>query len=147
MLRQCSVEDITEERVTREHGHLVICMHFYPRYLKKEKRDEYIHKLAPDEKLLKDFNTMKTKLSDHNAAFRVVRYEEKFRLQPEVLDELKRLSDLSQTKDVFLACLCGTSERCHRDLLLMVAAHKYKAPTEKLRFSYPIFGKRLEKNF
>lgn len=147
MLRQCSIDDITEGRISREKAYLVVCMHFYPRHLKKEMRDEYLHKLAPDEKLLKEFNSMKTNLADHNAAFRVVKYEEKFKLVPEALDDLKRLADLSQGKDVYLACLCGTGERCHRDLLLMVAEYKFKASVEKPRFAYPDFAKRLEKNF
>lgn len=145
MLRQCALEDITEGKITREQGYLVVCMHFYPRYLKKELRDEYQHLLAPSEALLKEFNEMKKKLGDHNAAFRVVRYEDKFRLVPEALDELKRLSELASQKDVYVACLCGTGERCHRDLLLMIAAQKFQAPTEKPRYPYPSFAKRLEK--
>lgn len=145
MLRQCSLDDITHGNITRDNGHVVVCMHYYPRFLKKELRDEYLHKLAPSEGLLKEFNAMKAKLADHNAAFRVVKYEDKFRLDDDALNDLKRLSELAHTKDVYLVCQCGPSERCHRDLLLIMAAAQFGANSDKPRLPYPTFEKRLEK--
>lgn len=144
-LKQASIEEITSGKLTREQGHIVVCMRHYPRYLKKELRDEYHHELAPDEKLFEEFQAMKKKLGgDHNAAFRLVRYEDRFRLSDEASAELRRLSELSQTKDVYLACMCGPGERCHRDLLLIYAQHCFGAPAAKPRFPYPAFERRIK---
>lgn len=153
MLKQASISDITSGKLTRapenttsEEGspYLVVCMRHYPRFLEKNARDEYVHELSPDEKLLADFNEMKRKLGDHNAAFRVVRYEQRFCLSPEAMSELKRLTELARTRDVYLICLCGPGIRCHRDLLLMIARRTFGAEwVETPRLSYSAYEKRL----
>lgn len=144
MLRQGSIDDISSGKLSRASGHLVVCMRYYPRFLKKEDRDEYVHELAPDEKLFNEFKAMQKKLSDHNVAFRLVRYEERFRLSETALAELKRLSDLARQKDVYLLCQCGPGERCHRDLLLLEAQKRFGAEIEKPRMPYPVYEKRLK---
>ncbi|MEW6056594.1 MAG: hypothetical protein AB1540_08255 [Bdellovibrionota bacterium] len=144
MLKQCSAQDLLKKKVTRANGFIVICMRHYPRYLKKELRDSYSAKLAPSEELFTEFNSLKTNLGNHNAAFRIANYESKFDLSDEGLEELKGLSQKSQVEDVYLVCQCGPGELCHRDLLLILARHYFHVETETPRFPYRNFVKRLE---
>ena len=94
---------------------------------------------------LSEFKSQDRELKDHDRAFELVRYEERFELSEEGLADLKRLSELAEERNVFLICQCGASEHCHVDLLLLIAKHRFKAKTGFLRVKYPRFEERLER--
>jgi uncharacterized protein YeaO (DUF488 family) len=144
VLYRVSVLEVKSGRISRRAGHLVIAMQYYPRFIRKEQVDEYLHSLAPARALFTEFKSRDRDLKDHNRAFEDVRYEERFRLGAEGAAELARLSELSKTRDVYLLCQCGSLERCHADLCLLMARHWFEAPTAHMRLAYPIFEKVLE---
>src|SRR6185369_9291583 len=102
MLKQGSVADVKSGRIERDKSYIVITMRFYPRFLRKEFRDEFLCELAPVTELLHDFNSAQKRLGNHNQAFPEVSYESRFDLTQKGLDHLKRLSELSKKKDVYL---------------------------------------------
>ena len=140
MLRTATVQDLTGSRVSREQGYVVVVMRRYPRGVKKLLMDKYATSLAPDEALLTDFlETRRSLAGSHNAAFEAVQYEERLHLSAEGLEDLAQLSEMSRVQDVFLVCQCRRDQRCHRDLLLLLAQARHGAEIEKLRFAYPRF--------
>ena len=146
MLKQSSTDALRDGSLTRKKGYIVVGMHHYPRGLKKDLRDEYVSALAPSDTLLHDFLEHKKTLGeDHNAAFEACRYEKRFGITAEGLGHLQRLIELSKKQDVFLCCQCRDDERCHRELLLMLAKDWYGAKIATPRFSYADFAKRLLK--
>ena len=142
MLRQASAKEIRSGEVDRRDGHIAIVMCFYPRGLRRELRDEYIRRLAPDEPLFREWKAIELK-AGHDAAFRLTRYEKRFHLGPEALEDLKRLSALAKVKDVYLVCQCAIGERCHREMLLLAAKKFFRAPADKIFHAYPDFERRL----
>src|SRR5690349_15798853 len=101
MLKKGSISDLRSGAVSRETSHVVVAMQHYPRGISKKQIDEYIHSLAPTRELLDDFHAAKEKLhGNHNAAFQTVKYEQRFTLSAEALPHLRRLAELSATKDV-----------------------------------------------
>lgn len=144
MLRQTSLSDLTSGRVSRRDGFVVIAMRRAPRYVRTPLRDLYTSHLAPDAELLNDFLAARKKLKgDHNTAFNLVCYEERFELGVEAITLLRDLADRSRAQDVYLACQCSEDERCHRDLLLILARRWFRAGIAAMRFTYPIFEKRI----
>jgi uncharacterized protein YeaO (DUF488 family) len=143
MLRKGTVDELKSGAISREAGHICVCMCHYPRGVAKALMDEYLKPLAPSAKLLKEFHDAREKLGNHNAAFQSIRYDEKFSLTAEAVEHLRRLSELSKEKDVFLVCQCGQDQRCHRELLLIAAKRWFGAKTELRKFSYPGFERRL----
>ena len=144
MLKKASVDDLKSGAITRATSYIVITMCHYPRGIRKELSDEYVKALAPDPGLLKDFqNEKKRREGSHNAAFACVHYEQRFKLEPEGIAELRRLAGLSGERDVTFVCQCAADERCHRELLLILARQWYGAKTEIRRFSYPLFERRI----
>ncbi|HEX4925864.1 MAG TPA: DUF488 family protein, partial [Bdellovibrionales bacterium] len=113
--------DIFSGKVTREDGHIVVVMRHYPRFLRREYRDEYVYALAPPRLLFEHFRLIKTETLDHAYAFKTVKYENEFWLEPEGLAALKRLAKRSEREDVFLVCQCTVGEHCHRELLMLMA--------------------------
>jgi len=147
MLRQGSVADLKSGRVSRADGHIVLAMRQHPRGVSKELRDEYVKELAPAAELLKLFLAEKRRHpGDHNYAFHAVGYERRFDLAPEALEKLKFLAERGQTQDVVFVCQCGDGERCHRELLLLLAHKLYGARTETLRFEYLVFAARIRRD-
>jgi uncharacterized protein YeaO (DUF488 family) len=144
MLRRASVSDVENERVSREKSYLVVVMRFYPRFLKRDLVDEYVRMLAPPAELFADFKTKDRKLANHNSAFYLVEYEERFDLTPEGREKLAELSELSRERDIVLICQCRDFDRCHCDLLLNWAKRCFNAEVSGLIFDYPDFLKRLE---
>lgn len=142
MLKQASIRQIQKAEVTRDQGYLVATMCFYPRGLKKELLDEYRSDLAPDRDLFKDFKQHQTEVG-HEAAFAKSQYEERFHLSRRATEHLKGLVKLSQTQDVYLACQCEIGERCHREILLMIAKQEFGAEISEIHNDYPVFQKRL----
>ena len=55
--------DVQGGRVSRDQAYLAVVMRFYPRFLKKEKVDEYIPALAPPKELFTEFKAKDRKLT------------------------------------------------------------------------------------
>ncbi|MGI9451207.1 MAG: DUF488 family protein, N3 subclade [Geminicoccaceae bacterium] len=144
MLKQASLAQIRKKELPRGGSHIVVTMRFYPRFLKKELRDEFIADLAPDRDLLKAFNDAQKRLGDHNSAFAEVDYNRRFELCQSAWQHLERLSDLSRSKDVYLACICAMGERCHREILLLVSKHFYGCQIGDVFHDYPEFMERYQ---
>ncbi len=143
MLRRMPAIDISQGRVTRTQSHIVVVMRFYPRFLPKDLRDEYIRELAPPDALFKEFKERQRKLNNHNQAFDYVHYERRFTLTPAGLKQLAKFAELARTQDVVLVCQCRDFERCHCDLLLLIARARWGAEIRGPIFSYPEFEQRL----
>ncbi len=143
MLNQCSVADIKNKTIPRESSHLVVAMRFYPRFLKKELRDEFICELAPTKELLGEFNAVQKRLGTHNEAFGEVDYERRFKLSSAGWAHLRRLVKLSETKDVYLICICDLGDRCHREMLLLMSKEDFDCKIGRVFHSYPEFMRRL----
>ncbi|HLX65302.1 MAG TPA: DUF488 family protein [Planctomycetota bacterium] len=144
MLKKGCIGDLKSGALTKTDGYLVVAMCHYPRGVKKTLIDAYAKSLAPDKKMLDDFHAERERLGgNHNAAFLSCGYQKRFTLPPEGLVELKQLADLSRERDVVLVCQCELDQRCHRELLLIMAKKWWHANTELRTFSYPEFEKRL----
>ena len=143
MLKKASVHDLKFGAISRGDSYIVITMCHYPRGVRKECIDEYVKALAPDDALLKEFLREKKKLSNHNAAFGSVKYERRFALSAVGIGHLRRLAEISRSRDVTFVCQCGLEVRCHRELLLILAKRWYGAAAEPRRYSYPDFERRV----
>lgn len=143
LLKQATIKQYKNQELQRESSHLVIAMRYYPRFLKKELRDEFLAHLAPEKQLLKEFNEAQKKLNDHNQAFAHVNYNSRFELNEMALKDLERLAELSQEKDVYLACVCKMKEMCHREILLLAAEHLFNCKIGDVYHKYPEFMKKL----
>src|SRR5205085_666184 len=91
-LKQASVAQVKKSDIPRADAHIVITMRFYPRFLKKELRDDFSCELAPTKELLHDFNAAQEKLGNHNLAFDESNYENRFELSAKGLELLKSYS-------------------------------------------------------
>ena len=116
-------------------------MCFYPRGLRRELRDEYLRCLAPDPVLFKDWQRHE-KLHGHEAAFTHSHYEDRFTLSEPALAALGRLAGLSRQRDVYLVCQCAVGERCHREILLLLAKGEFGAETGEVFHAYPRYFAR-----
>ena len=143
MLKQASVSDLIMDRVSREKAYIVITMRRYPRFVNRLLRDEYINTMSPDPVLFQDWLSAKRACGHHNPAFPKSRFEERFRINEEGFQQLERLSRFSRDRDVYLICSCKTGERCHREMVLMLAKAFFKAKVEAPRNEYPVFSERL----
>lgn len=145
MLHQATVGDLRSSALTRAMGHIAVTMRSYPRGLRKELRDEYIAALSPERALFKDFYHFKRELlgGDHNAAFHATRYQARFNLTAQAVAHLERLARMSGTRDVYLVCQCERAQRCHRELLLILAKKWFAAETGPLFNAYPEFVARI----
>jgi len=136
VLKQCSVERLRHGLVSRRDGLIVVAMRYYPRGLKKELRDEYDSFLAPSAELLRDFNRHQAE-SGHEVAFVQSRYEDRFELGARARARLEELARESRSRDVYLTCQCGMGQRCHREILLLLARALYGARIDKVYHAYP----------
>jgi uncharacterized protein YeaO (DUF488 family) len=118
-------------------------MRYYPRFLRKELRDEFICDLAPAKELLTDFNAAQKQLGDHNSSFAEVDYEQRVMFSPDALAHLERLAELSARKDVYLLCICEHGARCHREMLMLLAQKLYGCKIGEVFHKYPTFAKRI----
>ncbi len=118
-------------------------MRFYPRFLRKELRDEFICDLAPEKELLREFNAAQRQLADHNSSFAKVDYERRFALSDKALARLEELAQLSKTKHVYLCCICSYGDRCHREMLMLLAQALFGCTIGKVFHSYPDYMQRL----
>ena len=143
LLRQASVSDLISGRVSRENGYIVISMRRYPRFVNRLLRDEYVIDMSPQQELFEDWLRIKRKTEDHDAAFRLSHYEARFQLNENGLVQLLRLALLSRRKDVYLICQCHVGQRCHREMLLLLAKKWIGVSVEGPFNRYPIFERRL----
>lgn len=143
VLRQGSVSDLITDRVNREKGYVVITMRRYPRFVRRELRDEYLSTMSPDSKLHESWLSAKRRHHDHNGAFSRVHYENRFTVSPEGWADLERLCRLAKRKTVYLVCQCRVGDRCHREMLLMLAREIFNTPAEEPKNDYPDFKKRI----
>lgn len=146
MLKQASVSDLITDRVKRsKKSYVVIAMRRYPRFVNRLLRDEYLPSLASDHKLFEDWLSTKRRTANHNGAFAKVRFEDRFKLDAEGLENLRRLSELSTKKDVYLVCQCAQGLRCHREMVMLLAKHLFSTPIDEIKNSYPTFVRKISK--
>ena len=143
MIKQARVEDISNRRITRVHGRIIVVTHYYPRFLKSQLIDEYFKSLAPSRELLTEFKEAEEKLGDSNLAFEQIDYENKFWLSENGFAELQSLAIEAQTKTIYFVCHCPIGQRCHREILMVIANELYGAPVGKLHFPWEKFRARL----
>lgn len=143
MLKQASISQIKHEEIPRKNSHIVIAMRYYPRFVRKELRDEFLCCLAPEKQLLKEFNEARKQLDDHDSAFAAVDYNSRFTLGDEAMEHLERLAGVSHGSDVYLACICKVGEMCHREILLLTAKHYFSCPVGDVYHRYPEFMNKL----
>lgn|GEM_PF-720551 len=143
MLRQASVSDLITDRVNRDKGYIVITMRRYPRFVARELRDEYLHTMSPDVKLHEAWLGAKRRNHDHNGAFARVQYEHHFTVSDPGWADLQRLCRKARQRTVYLVCQCRVGDRCHREMLLLLARELFKIPAEEPKNDYPEFRKRF----
>ena len=143
MIRQATVSDVAQSRVTKSHGQIVVVTQYYPRFLKRKMIHEYLHSLAPSRELLTEFKDAEKESGEHDLAFEKIDYESKFRLGGEGKAELERLASLSKTGHVFLVCHCEVGQRCHREILMVIAKVMFDADIGKLSFSWETIRRRI----
>lgn len=142
MLTQASVAQLRSGEVSRKDGYIVVAMCFYPRGLKKDLMDEYRANLAPDRELFAEWKKFEAQ-SGHEQAFVLSHYEERFKLSAEGMESLRRLTDTSKKQKVYFVCQCQVGERCHREILLLIARKHFQAAIGPLHNEYPVFQSRL----
>ncbi|MEI6233613.1 MAG: DUF488 family protein [Planctomycetota bacterium] len=144
MLKKGCVDDLRLGALNKSSGLIVLPMCHYPRGLSKQLLDEYIKVLGPDKALLDEFHAERERLAgNHNAAFLSMKYQSKFTLSSDGIAALERITKLSSERDVYVVCQCSMDQRCHRELLLIMAKKWWGAKTELRTFSYPGFEQRL----
>src|SRR2546423_1846054 len=132
------------DRVNRDKGYVVITMRRYPRFVRRELRDEYVSTMSPDSKLHEAWLSAKRRYHDHNGAFARVNYEKRFAVSDEGWGDLDRLCRLARRKTVYFVCQCRVGDRCHREMLLLLAREIFGIPAEEPRNDYPKFRKRFD---
>jgi len=145
MLKRASIEDLKSDRLQRvpAQTYVAVAMRVYPRFLSKEKIDEYLRALSPEPRLFAEYRNLYAQHDSHETAFELVNYEERFDLNEEGMGNLARLSALAQTCDVHLICICKADQHCHVDLILLMAEHIFAASVPSLPHEYPRFRARL----
>lgn len=139
MIKQATVEDISNSRITKRHGRIVVTTRYYPRFLKRKLVDDYEGVLAPTKDLLAEFKVREDEMGgDHDGAFADVEYESKFALSESGMAKLREYVTLSETQDVYFVCHCRLGQRCHRELLLLIA-QKMGAQVGRVFLDYPVF--------
>jgi uncharacterized protein YeaO (DUF488 family) len=140
MLKQASVGQIRNGEVSRDDGYIVLAMCFFPRGFKRELRDEYLHDLAPDRVLFKEWLAYSREFG-HEEAFKKSDYENRFQLNGKARYDLRRLTE--KVGDVYLVCQCAVGERCHREMLMLAAKTLYGGNIDKVFNEYPEFLARV----
>lgn len=136
MLKQASVAQIRSGEISRQSGHIVIAMCGYPRGLKRELRDDFLPELAPTRDLLNDFKKIE-KTDGHEQAFIKSNYYSRFRLSESAGYDLRHVSELARDKDVYLVCQCEFGERCHREMLMLIARQRFGVAIAEVFHKYP----------
>jgi uncharacterized protein YeaO (DUF488 family) len=143
LIKQATVEDISNSRITKRHGRIVVVTRYYPRFLKRKLVDDYEGVLAPSKALLTEFKKREDEMGDdHDGAFEDISYESKFELSESGIAKLREYAALAATQDVYFVCHCRLGQRCHRELLLLMAK-QMGAPVGRVYMEYPIFQERF----
>jgi uncharacterized protein YeaO (DUF488 family) len=144
MLKQASVSDLIMDRVSRDKDtYIVITMRRYPRFVNRSYRDEYTAEMSPEPNLHEDWLSAKRKYNDHDGAFARSRYDKRFSISEKGYQLLKHFSEMSKKKDVYFICSCRVGQRCHREMVLLLAKKWFKAKTDRVTNSYPEFERRI----
>jgi uncharacterized protein YeaO (DUF488 family) len=143
MIEQASVQQIRNNEINREAGHIAVVMRFYPRGLSKTLRDAYLPDLAPARGLFKDWQAQVLRVG-HDQAFATVDYESRFQISRYGLEDLKRLVEISKSKKVYLVCQCHLGERCHREMLMLIAETEFGASVGHRFHDYPVLLARID---
>lgn len=143
MLLRAPVSALRANQISRRQAHIAVVMRHFPRYVAKPSIDEYVRELAPDGDLFAEFKARERAIQSHNQAFADVAYEERFALGEAGDLALARLAELARGRDVYLICQCGFEQRCHTDLLLLMARARHDVLIGQRPFSYPVFEARL----
>lgn len=144
MLMRASVSEVKAGSVQRGAGvHLVVAMRVYPRFLPRALTDEVLKSLSPPPELFQRYRELKKRSGQQNESFEQAGYEQLFELGEEGQADLARLAARATTEDVHLICQCARSERCHVDLLLLLAEVKHGARIGALPFPYAEFRQRI----
>lgn len=143
MIKQATVEDVANKRITRLHGRIVVVTHYYPRFLKSNLIHDYYKSLAPTRELLSEFKAAESRLG-HDEGFLAVDYENKFWLSDEGLRDLQKLAADAHDKTIYIVCHCRVGQRCHRELLMIMAEKRFGAPIGRLSFDWERFRMRVQ---
>jgi uncharacterized protein YeaO (DUF488 family) len=143
MLLRASVSDIKNGTVTKEDGYLVVTMRMYPRFLSKSLIDDFKQSLSPQKELFERYREIKKQIGNQNEAFELAHYQRKFALAPTGLQELRELAEVSKKQDVYMICQCERNERCHVDLMLLIAKKKFDGKIGELPYEYSEFCANL----
>lgn len=143
MFKQATVEDVANKRITRLHGRIVVTTHYYPRFLKSNLIHDYMKSLAPTRDLLTEFKEAEDRVG-HDEAFLAVDYENRFWLSDEGLTDLQALAIEALDKTIYLVCHCPVGQKCHRELLMVMAEKLFGAPIGRLSFDWKTFRSRVE---
>jgi uncharacterized protein YeaO (DUF488 family) len=138
MLKQAVISEILDGTIGKSDGFISVVTRYFPRFLPKDKIDEYVAQLSPTKKLLADFKNASKRIG-HDPAFLKVKYQERFTLTEDALAELHRLALISQRSDVYLACYCSRDHYCHREMLLLLAQKLYGAVIDDVAHDYSQF--------
>ncbi len=141
-MKQASVQEVREQKISRANAFIIIVMCYHPRGIKAQWRDDFRNILAPDRELFKEWKAFE-KTKGHDQAFELSHYEDRFSLSPLAMNLLKVYSQWSHEKDVYLVCQCEVGQRCHREMLLLVAKKKYDAAVGEIFLSYARFEARI----
>lgn len=145
MLRRASVSEIKSGSLSKKGGLLVVTMRMYPRFLSKSLVDDYKPLLSPQKDLFERYREFKKRIGDQNEAFELAQYQREFALSREGLKDLQALAEVSKKQDVYMICQCAKDERCHVDLMLLIAQKKWGAEIGNLPYTYHQF-RPLEKH-
>jgi hypothetical protein len=99
--------------------------------------------MSPEPKLHEDWLTAKRKYDDHDGAFARSHYDKRFTISEKGYELLKHFSEMSKKKDVYFICSCRVGQRCHREMVLLLAKKWFKAKTDQVTNRYPGFEKRI----
>lgn len=124
-------------------SYVVITMRRYPRFVSRNLRHEYLSCMSPENPLFEDWLSAKRRFRDHNGAFKRSRFEERFAVGDEGLEHLARLAAMASKRDVHFVCQCQVGNRCHRELVLILARELFGARVENPKNDYPIFLRRV----
>ena len=144
MLHRATVSEVKSGKISKADGFLVVTMRMYPRFLTRQRVHEFRSALAPEKSLFDRYREFKKQTGNQDDAFERARYQQEFELNAEGMQELKAIVEQSSTNEIYLICQCDRHERCHVDLMLLIAEKKLHAKIESPLQDYPLFRQRLK---
>jgi uncharacterized protein YeaO (DUF488 family) len=144
VLKQASVGQLRRGEITKKDGYIAVVMCHYPRGLPTGARDAFHSELAPDRPLFAEWKEIERE-QGHARAFIRTRYQHRFVLSGWGFHLLHELAERAKEEQVFLVCECAVGERCHREMLMLIAKTTFGAAVDKIFNNYPIWQKRLKR--